>query len=483
MQGRHGVKREADMPDRIDRRGFLKAAAAGAAISPAACAGPGAAPPPQAGVYRQPAADVPVVEEADVVVCGAGPAGVAAAIAAARAGAKTRLLEVNGCLGGIWTAGLLCWILDSRPKGGLMKEIAEELVRRGEGFRPPQPGEDALGYDVEAMKLLLDEMCGRAGVRVRLHTRVAAAPRAGKDRVAYAVTESKSGREAWAAKVFVDTTGDGDLAAQAGCGFDLGQAGTGRAQPLSLMAILAGPAGDAIAPFVRSLAEPRGEPNPKRRLLDEFKKAGVEPSYHMPTLFPLPGGLFCMMANHEYGVRADDAAKITEATLRARAEVHRLVDALRGLGGIWKDLRIVVTAEQIGVREGRRVRGLHTVSEADLVSGARHDDAVCRVFFPVDVHSPDPAATKGILGQKVRAKPYDVPLRALIARDAENLLMAGRCISGDFIAHSSYRVTGNSVPMGEAAGAAAALAAARGIPPREVPWADVRKKLEKSGVK
>jgi len=467
----------------VDRRGFLKAAAAGAACGPAACAGPGGAPPSRPDVYRQPAMDVPVAEEADVVVCGAGPAGVAAAIAAARAGAKTRLLEVNGCLGGVWTAGLLCWILDSRPKGGLMKEIADGLVRRGEGFRPREGREDALGYDVEIMKLLLEEMCGRAGVRVRLHTRVTAAPRAGKDRVAYAVTESKSGREAWAGKVFVDATGDGDLAAQAGCGFDVGQEGTGQVQPLSLIAILAGAKADEIAPFVRSLAEPRGEPNPKRRLLEEFKRAGVEPSYHAPTIFPLPGGLFCMMANHEYGVRADDASGISEATLRARAEVHRLVDALRKLGGIWKDFRIVVTAEHIGVREGRRVRGLATVTEADLAAGARHEDAVCRVHFPVDVHSTDPKATKGIMGQKVRARPYDVPLRALIAKDADNLLMAGRCISGDFIAHSSYRVTGNSVPMGEAAGVAAALAAARGKPPREIPWADVRNELEKTGVK
>ena len=464
---------------RLDRRRFLKAAAAGIACGPAACAGSGGAPPPKGGVYRQPAADVPVAEEADVVVCGAGPAGVAAAIAAARAGAKTRLLEANGCLGGIWTAGLLCWILDSRAKGGLMKEIAGELVRRGEGFRPGEGREDALGYDVEVMKLLLEEMCGRAGVRLQLHTRVAAAARDGKDRLAFAVTESKSGRQAWAAKVFVDATGDGDLAAQAGCGFDVGREGSGQTQPLSLIAILAGAKAEEIAPFVRSLAEPRGEPNPKRRLLEEFKKAGVEPSYHSPTIFPLPGGLFCMMANHEYGVPADDAAKITEATVRARAEVHRLAGALRKLGGIWKDLRVVVTAEHIGVRVGRRIRGRYAVTKEDLVAGARHEDAVCRVYFPVDVHSTDPKASKGITGEKVRAKPYDVPFRSLVAKDADNLLMAGRCISGDFIAHSSYRVTGNSVPMGEAAGTAAALAAARGKCPHEVPWAEVREAMEK----
>ncbi len=155
------------------------------------------------------------------------------------------------------------------------------------------------------------------------------------------------------------------------------------------------------------------------------------------------------------------------------------MDALRSLGGIWKDLRVVATAEHIGVREGRRIRGLYSVSTEDLVKGARHEDAVCRVTFPVDVHSTDPKVSKGITGEKVRAKPYDVPYRALVAKDAENLLMAGRCISGDFIAHSSYRVTGNSVPMGEAAGAAAAVAAARGALPRDLPWTEVRAALER----
>ncbi len=467
------------MSSRINRRRFLTAAASGAALGPAACAGPAGSPAPREGVWRQPAMDVPVVEEADVVVCGAGPAGVAAALAAARAGAKTRLLEVNGCLGGVWTAGLLCWILDVQNKGGLMKRIADELERRGAGALHGEGSGKAVGYDVEIMKLLLEELCGEAGVRVQLHTRVAAAARDGKGRLAYAVTESKSGRQAWAGKVFVDATGDGDLAAQAGCGFDMGRGESGQVQPLSLIALLAGAKADDIALFVRSLAEPRGERNPKRRLLEEFKKAGVEPSYHSPTLFPLPGGLFCMMANHEYGILAGDAAKISEATVRARAEVHRLVDALRSLGGIWKDLRVVATAEHIGVREGRRIRGLYSVSTEDLVKGARHEDAVCRVTFPVDVHSTDPKVSKGITGEKVRAKPYDVPYRALVAKDAGNLLMAGRCISGDFIAHSSYRVTGNSVPMGEAAGAAAAVAAARGALPRDLPWTEVRAALER----
>jgi len=424
--------------------------------------------------YREAARDVPIVEHADVFVAGGGPAGVAAAIAAARTGASTRLVEVNGCLGGTWTAGLLSWILDSGGKKGLVQEILAELSRRGASARY---GGD-VGYDVETMKLLLDGLCLGAGVRVQLHTRLVDAARDETGRLSLAVTESKSGRQAWSAEVFVDATGDGDLAARAGCGFDYGREGTGEAQPMSLIALVAGIRPDAVAEFVRGLAEPRGERNPKGRLRKEMERAGVSPSYAQPTLFYIRGGLFCLMANHQYGVAGTDAAQVTEATLHGRAEVHKLVNALRSLGGCWQDLRIVATPEHIGVREGRRVRGLYQVTKDDLIAGARHPDAVCRVAFPVDIHSTDPGKDKGIMNERVRAKPYDIPFRALVARDVRGLLMAGRCISGDFIAHSSYRVTGNAVAMGEAAGAAAALAAKRKCLPQEVPWEEIRERLK-----
>jgi hypothetical protein len=132
------------------------------------------------------------------------------------------------------------------------------------------------------------------------------------------------------------------------------------------------------------------------------------------------------------------------------------------MGGPWKNLHIVATAAQIGVREGRRIHGRYTVTADDLREGRKHEDAVCRVTFPIDVHSTDPTKDKGIVGAGFRAKPYDIPLRALIAKDVDGLMMAGRCISGDFIAHSSYRVTGNAVAMGEAAGKTAAEAAKSG---------------------
>jgi len=137
-------------------------------------------------------------------------------------------------------------------------------------------------------------------------------------------------------------------------------------------------------------------------------------------------------------------------------------------------VKIVATSSHIGVREGRRIHGLYTVTAEDLRTGARHEDAVCRVTFCVDIHSTRREHGGACGSAGIRVKPYDVPLRALIARDVRGLMLAGRCISGDFFAHASYRVTGNAVAMGEAAGKVAARAAATDRLPHQVPWAEVR---------
>ena len=192
----------------LKRRDFLRKCGHAATLLPGAAASGALPEAPDPRLYHEPARDVPIEEPVDVVVCGAGPAGVSAAIAAGRMGAKVRLIDVNGCLGGIWTAGLLCWILDAQDKPGLMRELTERLDARGALFRASK-----LAYDPEVMKLLLEELCLDAGVKIRLHTRVVAAVRDDSNRLSLAVTESKSGRQAFGGSVFVDATGDGDLAA------------------------------------------------------------------------------------------------------------------------------------------------------------------------------------------------------------------------------------------------------------------------------
>lgn len=201
-----------------------------------------------------------------------------------------------------------------------MAEITGELERRG-ARATRVPGGKNLAYDVEAMKLLLEEMCLEAGVEVRLHTRVVAAARDSENRLAVVITESKSGREAWAAKAFVDATGDGDLGKLAGCGFDMGHPETGAVQPMSLIGLVTGIRFSEVEPFVGGSLNA-----PKERLLAEMHRAGVSPSYAKPTLFRIHEKLFALMANHQYNTDATDADAVTRATLEARREVH-------GLGG------------------------------------------------------------------------------------------------------------------------------------------------------
>jgi hypothetical protein len=133
------------------------------------------------------------------------------------------------------------------------------------------------------------------------------------------------------------------------------------------------------------------------------------------------------------------------------------------------------------VRDGRRIAGRYTVKQDDVITGVRHEDAVVRPTFGVDIHaiSAEHNKTKAIENKGIKVKPYDIPLRALIAADVDGLMMAGRCISGDFIAHASYRVTGNATRMGEAAGAVAAVAATTKRLPHEVPWSEGQAMLEK----
>ncbi len=414
---------------------------------------------------------IPIAGDYDVIVCGAGPAGIAAAIEAGRNGAKTLLIEVHGCLGGVWTSGNLTWILDNANKSGLINEIKRDLAKLG-GAGTVDTG-SSYSFDAEVMKAILEAYCVEADVTVRLHTRVVATA-VKNGRLTHVLTESKSGREAWTAKVFIDCTGDGDLAQQAGCNYEYGGS-EGEGQPMSLLALVNGVKYEDIKPFVRDAQDSKLRSPSKKRLEAEIIRSGVKPSYSLPGLYPIRDDLFMLMANHEYGYVGFDAKQISIATLKARAEVHQIVNGLRSLGGVWEHFRIVSTAEQIGVRESRRIHGLYTVTANDLIQGARHNDAVCRVTFGVDVHSVKKEdENKQVYNRGVKAIPYDIPIRSLIAKDVKGLMMAGRCISGDFIAHSSYRVTGNAVVMGEAAGRVAAIAARSSRLPQEVNWAEVK---------
>jgi len=461
-----------------DRRGFLRAAFSGALVTPAALDAAQVEAAVAADRFHEPARDLPLVADAEVIVCGAGPAGITAAITAARAGAKVRLFEWRGCLGGVWTAGLLGYFLDF-DKPGFARELLDLLaardLRRGTSLK-------SISYEPEGLKLVLEELCLQAGVSFHLHTRVAAAYREGRQLTTIA-TESKSGRQAWRAPVFIDTTGDGDLGALAGCAFEIGERADCPCQPMSLNALLVCQDAATLAPFLHGSDPSPADNAAKDAFRAEIERAGFFPSYSKPTLWQVRDNLLLVMMNHEYGVKPFAEDEVTAATVRARAELHRIVNGLRALGGPWAGLQIAATAEQIGVRDGRRLAGRYTVSREDVEAGAAQDDAVVKATFPVDIHALTAEHNKAAAytNAGVKVKPYDIPLRALIARDVDGLLMAGRCISGDFIAHASYRVTGNAVGMGEGAGVIAALAARTGRMPHEVPWSEGLAKLKEIG--
>lgn len=434
-------------------------------------------------VFPEPAQDISLTQDCDVIVCGAGPAGVSAALSAARSGARVRLFDNHGCLGGVWTAGLLTWIFDFE-KPGLTREIRENLDERG--ARRGTNTKDFV-YEPDEMKLLLEDMCTEAKVKFRLHTRVVAAYREGRQ-LTTIVTESASGREAWQAPVFIDATGDGVVGALADCGWDLGEMGQDKAseclcQPLTMNALAAVKDVTEMKDYISFYGGDRKwHVEATKNFKAEIKRAGIDPSYGMPTIFHVRDNIVLIMANHEYGIRPDDADALTAATVRARKEIFDITRGLRKLGGVWENLQIVATAEQIGVRDGKRIHGRYVVKKEDLEKGARHEDAVARVTFGVDIHARTKKANEIKTIERGGVKktiPYDIPLRALIAKDVDGLMMAGRCISGDFVAHASYRVTGNAVAMGEAAGATAAVASAKGIQAHEVAWADVAEMLQK----
>ncbi|MBC2600802.1 FAD-dependent oxidoreductase [Puniceicoccus vermicola] len=395
---------------------------------------------------RVPSADIPVQAGYDVIVCGGGPAGIAAAIAAARSGARTCLVEHHGYLGGVWTAGLLSFILDAREKPGLIREIRRNLAAQN----AIQAERDL--YDAEVMKRVLETLCAEADVHIRLYSQLVSVAMQGCS-ISHVILEGKEGRFALEAKSFVDTTGDGNLGALAECQFELGRPSDSKTQPMTLMALVSGvPETVRCQPYASRMS---GSCINKDEFYGKLCDEGCETSYTKPSLFPLTNGLCCLMANHEYersGLKSQD---LSEASIHARQELHAVVEAMKRFPGEgWECVSLVATAASIGVREGRRLRGRYVVSLEDVLGGARFDDAVTRVQFPIDVHSILRSEGGGYSSDSVHtpAQPFDIPLRALMALDVDNLAMAGRCISGDFFAHASYRVTGNAVATGEAAG-------------------------------
>ena len=245
---------------------------------------------------------------------------------------------------------------------------------------------------------------------------------------------------------------------------------------MSLLALLTGLDPEQVRPY---LAEQGAWHEVAARFSSLLSEGTYRPSYRGVALFHLGKGLFMLMANHQYGCSSLDAGDLTKATIAARGEIYRQIQILRTRGPVWRNVQLVATGARIGAREGRRLNGLYRVTLRDVLTGKTHPDGICPVRFGIDVHALSQDGDCKLEATPPVAGCYEIPLRALIARDLLNLLMAGRCISGDFHAHASYRVSGNAAVTGQAAGILAALAAKRGTFPANVDYNDVIQEMER----
>lgn len=444
---------------KISRRLFLKkatAALAAVAVAPALAS----CEELSAGAQRKIRKIAPLAGKYDVVVVGGGPAGFIAAIAAARKGAKTAIIERYGFFGGMATIGYVAPISVFALKnelviGGIPWEFVKRLESMGGAFIEwPKANID---FDIELYKLCCQRMILEAGVDIYTHSAMVGCEMVG-NKIDSVIIENKNGLETLTAKVFIDCTGDGDLAHMAEVPMQPNP--DGDLQPSSFCFILSGV--DTKSELLNRCMYHNGingpsQCKPVREKLLAMKAAGVD--------LPDFGGPWFNNVMHEGSVAVNITRRAVDSTdnrnyssveCQLREDIFTFTKVLKENFKEFKDCYVASTAPQAGVRESRRILGLHTVTAEEYVNAYRYEDSISRGIHPIDMH-----ASKGTHQHRVDlTKPAYVPYRALITADYPNLLVAGRCISTDRQALASLRVMASCMGTGQAAGAAAAQAIA-----------------------
>ena len=374
----------------------------------------------------------PVLGEYDAVVVGAGPAGCGAALALGRSGMKTLLIEKFNCLGGAWTTGFMNPFFDCHGKFGIVQELVDELKETGQfgGFWD-------ISFNYEYMKSILEKKMQEANVEVLYNTTFSRTLVEDK-RVYGIVAENVEGRFAVLAKAVFDCTGDGYVAASAGCPFELGVDGDYKeCQAMTLMFLV----GNIPEKYKDGLMI-------FEKLNAVYEKAGKQIPFRVPYLIPVPNSHFGVIQfTHMYEYNPLNAKELTKATMEGRQQLIDAFEFLTKYDEEFKSLELITSASVLGVRESRRIIGEYRMRTEDILTGASFDDAVAYVTFGADLH------TKSNKGQNCfQVQPYQIPMRALIPKGYKGLVVAGRCISGSREAMASYRVTGNCAQMGESAG-------------------------------
>lgn len=419
----------------------------------------------------------PVAGEYDIIVAGAGPAGMGAAIAAGRLGAKVLLVEQTHAVGGIATTGLM-----SHWTGSTRGPLYDEMLERAAVPGPEEDGSEPALINPEKLKLTFLEMLVEAHVDLRLYTFVSGPILEGR-RVRGIVTESKNGRQAWRAKAVIDATGDGDVAAKAGAEFVLGRPDDHGMQPATVMFKVAGVDSEkAVYPgsFETNFEVPEGP------IQDLGRKYLKLPTGHV-LLYrsTLPGVVTVNMTNLT-GVDGTKVEDLTKAELVCRRQIDEIVDFLRAHVPGYAHCFAISTASLMGIRETRHFVGDATITEEDIVEARVFDDWIAtQCNFNFDIHNVSGSGLDANGAQnEFRSKGgYTIPYGALLPKGFDGILLAGRSISGTHKAHSNYRVMPICVNMGQGAATAAVTAIRDGVELRDVDIRKVQASLAEQGVR
>ncbi len=439
------------------------------------------------------------VARCDVVVVGGGMSGCSAAIAASKAGADVILVEAYGFLGGMATAGMVFPFMSSRAGDeqiieGIFLEIYERMAEDGLAKRDKHdPG--VIWFDKEALKYTLQEMCIESGVKLMLHSWAEAPlqePSTGDIRppVKGIVVGNKSGRIAILADVTIDCTGDGDIAAGAGCPYEQGRGYDPYAQSLTMFFRMGNVNYDkAFSEQGKRLKRTKDGIPPEYMFADKFKEAkangDLDPNlpinvvYFEKTLSP---GVVSINATRVFKVDPVDIGDLTYAEVETRRQVQQMSGFLVKYIPGFENAFLSESAIHIGVRASRRILGEYQLTGRDVLSGRKFGNVIARGSFGIDIHCADFSGC-GVVGLELaEGESYDIPYGVLVPLEVDGIMVAGRCISATHVALGSARIMPVASATGQAAGCAAALCVANGTQPRGLDVEQLQQLLIEQGV-
>jgi glycine/D-amino acid oxidase-like deaminating enzyme len=452
----------------------------------------------------EPARILPVAAQVDVIVSGGGPAGLGAAVGAARQGAKTMLLERNAFLGGSATGALMAiWNMPLERMTGFAHEMTSRLIAGGGAVG----GGPATPFDPEHFKRIALEFVQENDIQLLLYTSVVA-PIIENGRIRGVVVENKGGRQAILARNVVDCTGDGDLAAAAGVPFVKGRESDGKMRPMTVLMRLGGLDLPHMVDYARAHPE-EFDRDPHFQMLDlehgmvrfagffrhvreAHERGELDPSLHYLRFegVEVGKGMAYLNTVRVYGVDGTDAFDLTRAELEANRQMqHLLVFVKRRIPGC-EDCYVVQTSPSIGVRETRRIRGKHVLTEADIAADRTYPDTIARLWRfhtpGVEMHSPDPVegSPEDPLHRSIERPliSFEVPYGCLLPAEIDGLLVGGRAISQDHAADGWTRGMYACMVTGQAAGTAAGIAAIRNVSASALSVRDLQRALSRQRV-